>query len=53
MNSDNSSNLYSESYKQILKNAEDSLNPAPDRVNEIIYTLKRLKLIKYFNVGQH
>jgi uncharacterized metal-binding protein len=40
------SSLYSGSDKQILKNAEDSLNPALDRVNEIILYAKKANINK-------
>lgn len=41
-NSDN--NLYNDTDKQILKQAEDSLNPRIDRINEIIAYAKESNL---------
>lgn len=44
MENNNFSALYSDSDKQILKMAEDSLNPAIDRVSEIIEYAKEAKI---------
>jgi len=44
MESDNFSTLYNNSDKLILKQAEDSLNPHIDRVNEIILYAKEANL---------
>ncbi len=44
MENNSFNSLYSDSDKQILKHAEDSLNPAIDRVNEIIEYAKEAKI---------
>jgi uncharacterized metal-binding protein len=46
MDNINFSALYSDSDKQILKLAEDSLNPSIDRVNEIIEYAREAKINK-------
>lgn len=46
MGNNNFSDLYNDSDKQILKLAEDSLNPALDRVNEIIEYARAAKINK-------
>jgi uncharacterized metal-binding protein len=44
MENNNFSSLYSESERQILKHAEDSLNPRIDRIVEIIEYAKQAKI---------
>ncbi len=46
MENNNFSALYSDTDKQILKQAEDSLNPGIDRVNEIIQYAEKSKIKK-------
>jgi len=46
MENNNFSALYSDTDKQILKQAEDSLNPQIDRINEIIEYAREAKIKK-------
>jgi uncharacterized metal-binding protein len=46
MENNSFNSLYSASDKQILKQAEDSLNPGIDRVNEIIEYAKEAKILR-------